>query len=118
MRIQDLTESNDPSQQDLHDVADWLSTTADKVHIDIRQEPIQKFEKQIKEMYSTFDEFSEDEKRTNRIVKLIKGGAPALPIYVDANDPELFVMEGRHRMVAFWLLGMKTIPVGYASKEL
>lgn len=118
MRVKELTESLDPTQQDLKDVADWMNTTPDKLEVVVKQEPIDKFIKQIREMYGTYLEFPEDEKRTNRILKLLKRGAQPMPIYVDANDPYLFVMEGRHRMVAFWLAGMKTIPVAYASVSL
>ena len=118
MRIRELTESADPTQQDLKDVADWMNTTPDKLDVVVKQEPIEKFIKQIREMYGTYDEFPEDEQRTNRILKLLKRGAQPMPIYVEANDPDLFVMEGRHRMVAFWLAGMKTIPVAYVSVSL
>lgn len=117
MRVRELSESADPTQQDLKDVADWLDTTPNKLKVEVKQEPIEKFIKQIHEMYGTYDEFPEDEKRTNHILKLLKRGAQPLPIYVAANDPDLFVMEGRHRMVAFWLAGMKTIPVAYATVD-
>ena len=117
MRVRELSESADPTQQDLKDVADWLDTTPNKLKVEVKQEPIEKFIKQIREMYGTYDEFPKDEKRTNRILKLLKRGAQPLPIYVAANDPDLFVMEGRHRMVAFWLAGMKTIPVAYATVD-
>lgn len=117
MRIKELTESIDPTQQDLKDVAHWMSTTPGKLQITIKQEPIEKFIKQIREMYGTYDEFPEDEERTERILNLLKNGAKPLPIYVEATDPDLFVMEGRHRMVAFWLAGMKTIPVAYVSTQ-
>jgi len=112
-----IIESIDPTALDIKSVSEWLGTTVDNIAITTKQEPIEKFVKQIKEMYGTFDEFPKDAKRTNKIVNLIKKGAPALPVYVEKNDPHLFVMEGRHRMVAFWLLGMKTIPVSYVSKK-
>ena len=118
MRIKELTESVDPTQQDLTDVAGWMNTTPDKLKVVVKQEPIEKFIKQIREMYGTYNEFPEDEQRTNRILKLLKRGAQPLPVYVEANDPDLFVMEGRHRMVAFWLAGMTTIPVAYTSVSL
>ena len=108
-------EGSEHNQQDLDDVADWMNTTPDKLSVEVKQEPIEKFIKQIREMYGTYDEFPEDEDRTNRILKLLKRGAKPLPIYVEAGDPHLFVMEGRHRMVAFWLAEMKTIPVAYVS---
>lgn len=110
-----VVEGLEHSQQDLDDVADWMNTTPDKLSVQVKQEPIEKFIKQIREMYGTYDEFPEDEERTNRILKLLKRGVQPLPVYVESNDPDLFVMEGRHRMVAFWLIGMKTIPVAYVS---
>lgn len=110
-----VTEDTQHISQDLEDVADWMNTTPDKLNIVVKQEPIEKFIKQIREMYGTYDEFPEDEERTNRILKLLKRGAKPLPMYVEANDPDLFVMEGRHRMVAFWLVGMTTIPIAYVS---
>ena len=112
---QGVAEGSEHNQQDLDDVADWMNTTPDKLSVEVKQEPIEKFIKQIREMYGTYDEFPEDEDRTNRILKLLKRGAKPLPIYVEAGDPHLFVMEGRHRMVAFWLAEMKTIPVAYVS---
>lgn len=108
---------SDPTKQDLESVAEWLGTTVDQLEVTKSPEPIDRFLNQIKEMYASYDEFPEDADRTNRIVQLIKGGEKPLPIYVEADDPSLFVMEGRHRMVAFWLLGMKKIPVARVSKK-
>ena len=105
------------TQQDLKDVSEWLGTSADNVKIELKKEPISKFEKQIKEMYGTYDEFPKDAKRTNKILNQLKRGEEVLPIYVEKNDKHLFVMEGRHRMVAFWLNKMKEIPVAYVSKK-
>ena len=105
------------TQQDLKDVSEWLGTSADNVKVELKKEPISKFEKQIKEMHGTYDEFPKDERRTNKILNQLKRGEEALPIYVEKNDKHLFVMEGRHRMVAFWLNKMKEIPVAYVSKK-
>jgi hypothetical protein len=113
----DIVEGADPTQADIKSVAEWMDTTTGNLDIEIVNEPIQKFIQQIKEMYGTFDENEEDAERTEQIEDLLKQGAKALPIYVEKNDPDLFVMEGRHRMVAFWLVGMTTIPVAYCSKK-
>ena len=113
----DIVEGADPTQADIKSVAEWMDTTSNNLNIEVVNEPIQKFIQQIKEMYGTFDENEEDAERTEQIEELLKQGAKALPIYVEKNDPELFVMEGRHRMVAFWLVGMNTIPVAYCSKK-
>ncbi len=103
------------TQNDLSDVAEWLNTTPDKLKIRIVQEPIQKFLEQIEQMEATYDEFPKDARRTKKIFNLLKKGESPQPIYVTDGDPHLFVMEGRHRMVAFKWMGMKTIPVAYAS---
>lgn len=112
---EDVTEGLEHSSQDLKDVAQWMHTTPDKLKIIVKQEPIEKFIKQIREMYGTYDEFPEDRERTESILELLKNGAQPMPVYVEEGDRDYFVMEGRHRMVAFWLAGMKTIPVAYVS---
>ena len=103
---------------DLQSVAEWLDTTVDKLNVELKNEPIKKFANEIREMYNSYDEFPEDAQRTHRILKMLTRGAKPLPVYVEKNDPHLFVMEGRHRMVAFMLHGMKTIPVAYVSKRV
>lgn len=113
-----LYEQVDPTRADLSSVAEWLGVGPDEIEVHIKQEAIDKFLPQIKEMYGTYDEFPRDAARTRKIAKLLKQGATAMPMYVEENDPGLFVMEGRHRMVAFWLAGMKTVPVAYVSKVL
>jgi len=113
-----ILENIDPTSRDIQDVAEWLHTTPNNLSIEVRQEPIEKFITQIKEMYQTYDEFPSDAKRTRKIIKAIKQGGKLLPIYVEKNDPHLFVMEGRHRMVAFWLLKINMIPVAYVIKKI
>lgn len=106
-----------PTQDDILDVADWFHTTPDNLEIEIKQEPIEKFLKQIKEMYGTYSEFPKDAKRTKKIMREIESSGKTYPIYVQKDDDTLFVMEGRHRMVAFMLLGFKLIPVAYVSRK-
>ena len=114
--LHNITESN-ITKQDINDVAEWLGTTPDRVEMRIVEEPIEKFLPQIKEMYSTYEEYPQDAERTNKILKLLKAGKEPLPIYVEVDDNHKFVMEGRHRMVAFWLAGLKHIPVAYVKKK-
>jgi len=110
-----LTEN--PSEDDIKSVAEWFHTTIDNLEITLKSEPIVKFLDQIREMYNTYSEFPRDAARTKKIIKQIKLSDKLYPIYVENGDPRLFVMEGRHRMVAFMLLGYKTIPVAYVSKK-
>jgi hypothetical protein len=113
-----IKENIDPTLSDINNVAEWLNTTSNNLIIEIKQEPISKFLTQILEMFDTYKEFPNDAKRTNKIVKNIKQFGKLYPIYVEKNDQHLFVMEGRHRMVAFWLLKLDIIPVAYVSKKI
>ena len=113
MRLTEITIKH--QAEDLRNVAQWLRTTPDQIDITMVEEPIEKFIGQIREMHGTYDEFPEDAERTENILDALKSGADPLPVYVEKDDPDLFVMEGRHRMVAFMLAGMKTIPVAYVS---
>jgi hypothetical protein len=113
-----LREEYEHMDSDLRDVASWMDTTVDNLHIEVDLVPIEHFEKQIKEMYNTYEEYPNDAERTKRIIDQIKSGAKPLPIYIDISNPTGLVMEGRHRMVAFWLLGMKEIPVAYVYNKI
>jgi hypothetical protein len=94
--------------QDLKDFGKWLSSDPKELRYLLTTEPMTRFEPQAKEMLGTFDEFPNDERRTNKIIKILKSGGIQLPIFYDANDN--FIMEGRHRIVAFYLLGYSTVP--------
>lgn len=97
---------------DLEEVKGWLNTdNVEDIVWSIEKNPIQKYMKQIKEMLSTYEEFPEDRDRTREIQRLIKDGHGTQPIYVENGDSSNFVMEGRHRMVAFYLEGMNEIDV-------
>ena len=109
--------NNDHLYADLKDVASWMDTTVDNLHIEVDMVPIAHFETQIKEMYSTYDEYPSDAARTEKIMDQLNTGASPLPVYVDIADPTQLIMEGRHRMVAFWLLGLNEIPVAYVVNK-
>ena len=110
-----INEFTDPLEADLKDVSDWLSVSVNELNVVTKQEPMSMFKTQALEMYNTFEEFPEDAERTQRIVDDIRDGGDIYPVYVEAGDPAKFVMEGRHRMVAFLILKLDTIPVSYAS---
>lgn len=105
------------NESDLKDVAQWLRTTVEDLDIEFKKESMDLYAKDAKEMYESYDEFPNDKKRTDKIIKLLKQGKNPLPIYVETNDEHNFVMEGRHRMVAFYLLGYKEILVARVQKK-
>lgn len=113
-----LYEFNDQATKE--DVVGWFhkASSINDLVFKLKTYPISVFQKQIDEMESTYNEFSEDEQRTQEIYKVIKNGADIYPIYIEKGDESLFVIEGRHRMVAFSWLGILKIPVYEVSMAL
>lgn len=107
-----------PTEKDIKNVSEWFSTDISNVICsEIESIPLSIIEKDIVEMLGTYDEFPKDRKRTEKIIKAIQETGNIYPVYIEKNDPFNFVMEGRHRMVAFYLLGMKEIPVCYVENK-
>lgn len=106
-----------PLASDLCVVAEFLGTTEDNLFLDVKQEPIGIFNEHLEELYGNYAESGIDFKRSYYIAKIIERGAEPAPIYVAASDPDLLIIKGCHRLVAFWILGMKFVPVAYAAKK-
>lgn len=79
--------------------------------------PVQVFAKTAQEMLGTYGEFPKDAARTQKISKLLNQGSPTYPVFIADADPDNFIMEGRHRIVAFWKAQMPRIPVFYVSLD-
>lgn len=99
--------------QDIRDIGDWLGKDPTQIDWFWGSEPIENFASQISEMESTYDEFPKDKVRTEKIFALLKSGAKPMPIFVKFGDEKKFIMEGRHRIVAFSWFAMKAVPVIY-----
>jgi hypothetical protein len=100
---------------DINSVAEWLNTQPEKLNFRKEILPISLFEPQIHECLSTYLEFPEDEDRTHQILTRLRGGEAPYPIFVEDNDKTLFVLEGRHRIVAFYQHGLTEVEVMFAS---
>lgn len=98
-------------EMDLIAVSRWLKTDIKNIEIEEREENIDLYKQQIKEMLFSYTDFKKEEKRTLEIIKKINNGDESYPIYVDRDDEFNFILEGRHRIVAFYLLGYKTVKV-------
>lgn len=101
---------------DLKNVSEWLGCDINELNLEIEMVPIEKFRNTIIENISTYDEFPKDRQRTEKIIAALQRGEQPFPIFVEKTDPHLFVMEGRHRIVAFEAMEMKTVPVAFVSK--
>jgi tRNA nucleotidyltransferase/poly(A) polymerase len=60
-----------------------------------------------------------DRNKVNKIKREIKSkGGFILPVYIEHGDNYKFILEGRHRIIAFYELGIKNIPVVFVRKEI
>jgi len=100
---------------DIKDVGEWLDKNIEDIEFYYKVESIEMFKDTAVEMESTYGEFTDEEERTRYILSLIKDGEKIMPIFVEKNDADKFIMEGRHRIVAFMWLGLKEIPVIYVK---
>ena len=100
-------------KSDVDDVSEWLSKPINKIKFYYKEEPISMFSDTISEMESTFDEYEDEFDRTEYILDLLEVGGKPMPIFVELNDESRFIMEGRHRIVAFSWFGMDKVPVIY-----
>lgn len=105
------------SQSDVVDVSQWMKKPMSKLNFFLTSEPISMFANTIKEMESTYDEFLDEQKRTEKIYHMLRHGAKPKPIFIELNDDDKFIMEGRHRIVAFSWMKLEKVPVIYVSYE-
>jgi len=93
----------------------WVDKSEDDIQFYLSEEPINLFTDQILEMESISNEGSEDYDRVLKIYEILKNGEKPKPVFVELNDRDKFVIEGRHRMVAFKWINLKHIPVIYVQ---
>jgi hypothetical protein len=127
MRWQEIIESKDQWMElsDLHRIFPELGETRDveksiqwfsgfkmaNCVFSIKQEHLDVFRNQAEEMLATYDEFPKEKSRTYQILKRLKHGERPLPIFIEYGDPQKFIIEGRHRIVAFMQMGLKYVTV-------
>ena len=100
---------------DVKDVGEWLNKPIDEIKYYYKEEPITMFMDTIDEMESTYDEFIDERDRTEHIFDLLESGNPPMAIFIELNDKDNFIMEGRHRIVAFSWFGLNKVPVVYVE---
>ncbi len=53
----------------------------------------------------------------NKIKKIIMEGNTLYPIFVEADDKDFFILEGRHKIVSFYECGLLKVPVIFVKKS-
>jgi hypothetical protein len=112
--IKEMTGLTETSIEDQSSVREWMS--CEKIHFTKSIISISLILKQINEMESTYEEFTEDKLRTKIIYEKIMNGESLEPLYIEESDLSYFVMEGRHRMVAMKMAKINDIPVMLCRK--
>lgn len=103
---------------DLIHVAQWFGDSdTQQIITRFAIVPITTFDAQITQMQATYTTFPADKKRTQAIVRRLRAGEPMQPIYIEEDDPSFFVMEGRHRLVAFYWQGIPTVTVCFCKRR-
>lgn len=91
----------------------WMSgASLDQFEVQFSVESIEMFRSQIDEMVESYNTYLKDKSRMKKILLDLKGGHRALPVFIEYGDPTNFIIEGRHRIVAFDQLGMPKVMVG------
>lgn len=106
-------------EKDLRSIALWLNVESIE-HIDVKfsKMSLSMFEKQITEMEKTYEDFPKEKARTERIYNKLKKGEAPLPIFIQNGDDHNFIMEGRHRIVAFKWLGLEEVVVAKVQEKV
>jgi len=101
------------------DVVAWClySTTSDNVTVNIVQEPMSEYESQAKNQWAEFKRRTHEKRKVESMIRSIQGGNFSLPIYVGSEDQQHQVVEGRHRLCAYWLSKSRTLPVAYVREK-
>jgi hypothetical protein len=98
-------------ESDCESVSAWMHCEPSQLRFERAEVPIEVFLPLIHDLLSSYPEFPAEERRTQKILRQLKAGAPVLPVFIEANDEHSFIMEGRHRIVAIHLQGLKMVPV-------
>lgn len=100
---------------DVKDVGEWLNKPTNVIKYYYKEESIKTFSDTIKEMESTYNEFIDEQDRIEYIIDLLEHGNPPMPVFIELNDKDNFILEGRHRIVAFSWFGLDIVPVIYVE---
>lgn len=104
-------------EKDLESIALWLNVeSVSHIDVKIKKISINTFEKQINEMEDSYKDFPLEKKRTQKILDKLNNGEMPQPIYVGKDDPHNYIMEGRHRIVAFKWFGLNEVIVAEVSE--
>lgn len=97
-------------------VAEWFNCQTQDLVFRCSYVELDKFFHEIHGMILSYPEFPDEERRSKKILKLLKRGEPVFPVFIQEHDKG-YICEGRHRVVAFYWHGLKEIPVLFVRKE-
>ncbi|AWM39803.1 hypothetical protein GobsT_18310 [Gemmata obscuriglobus] len=98
---------------DMHDITRMKLGLGRSVVMEYQEFPLERYRTWLNGRLKKFSS-SDDLKRIKTIRGLLESGSPAFPIWEDKHLAELDpppVLEGNHRLLAFFELDMPTVPV-------
>lgn len=101
---------------DLRAVAKWLKCQPSELVSRTETLSIESFRNHIESCKASYVHFPLEERRTQKIRRSLQKREPAFPVFVEEGDSDLFILEGRHRIVAFYDFGMKVVDVVFVSR--
>lgn len=101
---------------DLNAVAEWLKCLPSELVLRAERRSIQSFRNHIESCKASYVNFPREERRTRKILRGLQKGEPAFPVFIEDGDSDLFILEGRHRIVAFYDFGMEDVEVVFVSR--
>lgn len=108
-----LIDNSEYCDEDIKSMSEWLNKEVYDIKFEFIEEDISKFQKQIDEMESSLCYNIDENERVRQIEEILTDGGSPFAIFVDKNDN--FILEGRHRIVAFSRQHINKIPVFYVS---
>lgn len=102
---------------DLKGLCAWLK--CDPARLEIRKDKmaIEVFQAHIESCLASYPSFPKEAQRTQRILRRLQKGEPAYPVFVKEGDEAMFILEGRHRIVALYQQGVRSVEVGFVSAK-
>lgn len=104
-------------EADLKDVSKWLKCKIQDLSLRPANLPAERFHDLVEGLLASYAKCPAEKRRMEKILNKIQSGEPLLPVFIEENDPDNFIMEGRHRIVAFCIAKTPVIPVVFASKS-
>jgi len=100
-------------KNDLRDVAFQIGKSIEELNFTFGSLELSFYKLHVLEVYSFYEEYNIDKKKVDKIKEILSQGEPIYPPFI--REGTHYILQGRHRVVALYELGIKAMPVFYVS---